>query len=98
MELKPISLTEFKQTVAKSRDSACARLEAAGDDASVTDRFLAESAQTQIEFLDELSDEPLTFAELEAQEVAPHLLRQVATSATNGQKQSESDATWIKTV
>ena len=87
MELKPISLTEFKQTVAESVKTAQSRVDAAGREASNVDLFRLHCAQAQLRYLDEIAnDEPLTFAELEAQEVAPHLLSQFALPVIAGRE------------
>ena len=98
MESQIISVAELKQVVEESLQSAQSRVEAAGQDVSNVEFFRLHCAQAQLRYLDEMNDEPLTFAELEAQEVAPHLLREFASSAIDGPEESEPNTTLMKAV
>ena len=76
-------LTELQESVALARDGAQTRADEAAEQADFADVFIAASAQSQLEWLDSKAQEaPLTFTELQAEAVAPHLLARVAASNT----------------
>ena len=88
MKSTNLGLIELQESVVLARDGAQARIDEARDQADFADVFIAKSAQSQLQWLEDKSQEaPLTSSELEAEEVAPHLLSRV----TSSQKQIAQD-------
>ncbi len=77
MEQNFISLEEHTRNAVQRRDSAQARLEALGDRATFTDTVAVRCAQSQVNYLESLDDEPIPFGQKDEAGIAPHLLAQL---------------------
>lgn len=75
MEFQNAHLDNLQQSVGVLRDSIENHINDLGPQATFADRFMRAASQSQHDFLQEVAanDAPLTWTELEAQEVAPHL-------------------------
>lgn len=76
MEISNEHLNNLQQSFGALRDGIENHINELGDQATFADRFMLAASQSQHDFLQEIAanDAPLTWKELEAQEVAPHLL------------------------
>lgn len=84
MEQNFISLEEYTRNAVRRRDNAQARLEKLGDKATFADTLAVRCAQSQVDYLESLDDEPIPFGPRDGSEVSPHLLARLEKQKSNG--------------
>ncbi len=84
MEQNFTSLEEYTRNAVRRRDNAQARLEELGDKATFADEMVVVCAQSQVDYLESLDDEPIPFGPRDGSEVSPHLLARLEKQKSNG--------------